>query len=187
MTVIAVQAGAARFAAGPNDNGAAEALASIERTSRGALDEMRRLLTVLRDDDAAGDLTPAPRLDGIDDLVAATRQAGVDVEVLRCGSPPALPAGVELCAYRIVQEALTNVCKHAQARHARVQLSYEASVIKVEVDDDGVGVAAPTGKPGHGLVGMRERVGLYGGAFEAGPRPGGGYRVAATFPIGANA
>ena len=187
MTVIAVQAGAARFAAESGADSATETLAAIESTSRAALKEMRQLLAVLRADDADNDLAPAPRVDEIDDLVDATRRAGVEVEVRHRGEAGVLPAGVALCAYRVVQEALTNVCKHARARSACVELSYAPTGISIQVVDDGVGAAAPSNEPGHGLLGMRERVGLYGGTFEAGPRDEGGYRVAVTFPLGADA
>ena len=186
MSVIAVQAGTGRFVIERSPEVAAEALATIETTSRDALQEMRRLLAVLRDDDAVADevLLPAPGLDDLDDLVVATRDAGVDVQLETAGTPVPLPAGLCLSAYRIVQEALTNVRKHAGATHATVRVTYEPDALRVEVADDGSG-AHGDGAAGHGLLGMQERVALYGGTLAAGPVDGAGFRVAATFPIGA--
>jgi signal transduction histidine kinase len=185
MSVIAVQAGTGRFVIDESPDVAREALANIETTSRAALDEMRRLLSVLRaeDDAAVGDLHPTPGLRDLDDLVAATAQAGVTVDVTVHGDVLALPSGVDLCAYRVVQEALTNVRRHARAEAAAVSVTYSPDCLHVVIDDDGVGVASTASSGGHGLVGMVERVGLYGGTLHAGPRPGGGFRVAAQLPL----
>jgi signal transduction histidine kinase len=183
MSVIAVQAGTGRFVADGSPDLARDALASIETTSRAALQEMRRLLSVLRDEDAvAGDLLPAPGLADVDGLVAATAGAGVAVDLRTCGDVVPLPSGVDLCAYRVVQEALTNVRKHARASRATVTIAYEPAALSLEIVDDGVGDGAPAGG-GQGQVGMRERVHLYGGDVEVGPCAGGGYRVAARLPL----
>jgi signal transduction histidine kinase len=184
MSVIAVQAGTGRFVIDESPEVARDALAAIETTSRSALEELRRLLSVLRDDgDAGGDLLPTPGLRDLDELVAATTQAGVDVDVAVHGEAVTLPSGVDLCAYRVVQEALTNVRRHAGARIAEVSITYAPDCLHVVVDDDGAGAAATASTGGHGLVGMAERVGLYGGTLDAGPRRGGGYRVAAHLPL----
>jgi signal transduction histidine kinase len=148
---------------------------------------MRRLLGVLRSDpasvDAAEELAPAPGLGGLDELVSRVAEAGVPVETSVQGERPAIPIGVDLAAYRIVQEALTNVLKHAGQARASVLVRYEPGAVHVEVVDDGRGAgsrAVAANGSGQGLVGMRERAALYGGELEAGPRLGGGYRVAAT-------
>lgn len=191
MSVIAVQAGTGRFVIDESPGVAREALASIETTSRAALDEMRRLLAVLRDDGAsAGELGPTPGVHDIGELArATTAAAGIRVEVRTSGEPVPLPPGIDLCLYRIAQEALTNVRRHAGASVVAVTVSYEPGRVGLEVVDNGVGAGAgpgPTATPGagQGHVGMRERVSLYGGRLEVGPRPGGGYRVAATLPHG---
>ena len=183
MSVIAVQAGTGRFVIDREPAVAAEALATIETTSRAALQEMRRLLAVLRDDDVApGELLlPAPGLDDLDELARSTRDAGVDVEVHRTGEHGRLPAGLELCAYRVVQEALTNVRKHAQARTAMVVVRREPTALTIEVCDDGVG-PRPGPVTGVGLVGLRERVALYGGTVDTGGTSS-GFRVLARLPL----
>lgn len=183
MSVITVQAGTARMVMDGSPEVAGEALGAIEAQSRQALQEMRRLLSVLRDDGANGAalLAPARSLADLDVLVETARASGLRVELSRQGEPVALPAGAELAAFRIVQEALTNVCRHARASTAAVVVRYGPSEIVVEVNDDGVG-GVPAGG-GHGIVGMRERAALYGGDVEAGPRPGGGFRVQARIPV----
>jgi signal transduction histidine kinase len=184
MSVIAVQAGTGRFVIDQSPEVARDALAAIETTSRSALEEMRRLLSVLRDDDAVDDhLLPAPGLGDLDELVTATTQAGVAVDLTVQGEVVALPSGLDLCAYRVVQEALTNVRRHARATRAAVSVTYAPDCLHLVVDDDGVGLAPGPSSGGHGLVGMSERVGLYGGSLDAGPRPDGGYRVAAHLPL----
>jgi signal transduction histidine kinase len=183
MSVITVQAGTARMVMDGSPDVAAEALSAIEAQSRQALHEMRRLLSVLRDDRANGAalLTPARSLADLDSLVDTAEASGLRVELTCQGEPVALPAGAELAAFRIVQEALTNVCRHARASTAWVVVRYHPSEVVVEVSDDGVG-CVPAGD-GHGIVGMRERAALYGGDVEAGPRPGGGFRVQARIPV----
>jgi signal transduction histidine kinase len=184
MSVIAVQAGTGRFVIDDSPEVAKDALASIEATSRGALEEMRRLLSVLRaDGDDVAELTPAPGLADVASLVDDTA-AVVPVELCIAGEPRPLPPGVDQCAYRIIQEALTNVRKHASARRAAVTISYLPEMLDLEIVDDGRGVAATASvADGHGLVGMRERASLYGGALEVGPRQGGGFRVHASLPL----
>jgi signal transduction histidine kinase len=186
LSVIVVQAGAARRIAASRPERAADALAAIEATGREALDEMRRLLGVLRAGPAPGaegpDLAPQPSLRSLDSLVAADPTLPVDVHV--DGEAVALPATVDLQAYRIVQEALTNVRKHAGPARATVRVRYGAGAIEIHVDDDGRGASAPLGV-GHGLVGMRERAALCGGEVHAGPRPGGGWSVVARLPLAA--
>jgi signal transduction histidine kinase len=145
---------------------------------------MRRLLSVLRDDSPNGDgalLAPARGLADLDALVETATASGLRVELSRQGEPVDLPAGAELAAYRIVQEALTNVCRHARASSASVVVEYRPSEVALEVIDDGVG-GVPAGD-GHGIVGMRERAALYGGDVEAAPQPGGGFRVRARIPV----
>ncbi|MFL6221778.1 MAG: sensor histidine kinase [Actinomycetes bacterium] len=188
ISVIAVQSGVGAHVAKTQPEEAAKALAAIEVTSRAALTELRRLLGVLRqEDEPQGDLTPVPGLADLDSLLAEVAKAGLAVRLQVEGRPAQLPAGVDLSAYRIVQEALTNVVKHAGPARAQVAIRYRDHEVMVEVTDDGRGAAAPTGdgraRVGHGLIGMRERVAVFGGDLQTGPRPGGGFRVAARLPL----
>ncbi|MEV5825774.1 histidine kinase [Spirillospora sp. NPDC052242] len=180
MGLIAVKSGIANHIAGERPEEAREALRVIEATSREALVEMRRLLGVLRD----GSEPPAPGLAGLADIAARVRTAGVDVD-LAIACPDGLPDGAGLAVHRIVQEAVTNVVKHAAPARCAVRVHDDQGVVRIEVTDDGPGGAAGAG--GHGLVGMRERVAVYGGSFEAGPLPGRGFRVVATLPYAAAA
>jgi signal transduction histidine kinase len=183
MSVVAVQSGVGAHVIDTRPTEAKRILETIAETSRDSLTEMRRLLGVLRDDpDAAGDLAPAPGLAGVEDLAIRVRQAGVPIEVTVRGERPAVPLGADLAAYRIVQEALTNVLKHAGTASVDGLVCYGPDTVHLEVVDDGRGAASrgADGGAGHGLVGMRERAALYGGTLEVGPRPGGGFRVAAT-------
>ncbi len=183
MSVMVVQAGAARTAIDRSPAAAEAALRRIEETGRDGLGEMRRLLGILRPDDAA-DLAPQPDLDRLDELLETMRHAGLRVEALIEGDRRALPPGVELTAYRLVQEALTNVLKHAADAHARVVLRYGGQALDVEVMDDGPGpLPDGTDAGGRGLIGMRERVELFGGSLETGARPGGGFVVRARIPV----
>ncbi len=187
MSVVAVHAGTGRMVATADPAAAERSLATIEETTRAALTEMRQLLDVLRSDDGEerAALHPAPGLGDLDGLVADMGRSGVDVELWISGDRPAVPSGVDLSAYRVVQEALTNVIKHAgPAAKARVDVRYTATSVCVEVTDDGRGGAAPGTPGGHGLVGMRERVAVHGGTLDAGPGEAGGFRVAARFPLG---
>jgi signal transduction histidine kinase len=161
--------------------GGRQRLLATERSAREALAEMRRLLGLLDEADDVS-LAPQPRLSELDQLVAQTRAAGVLVELAVDGEALALPAGIELAVYRVVQEALTNVIKHAQPASANVRLSYEPDDVVVEIADDGVR-AVTTFNGGRGLAGMRERVALYGGELTVGPRTVGGFAVRARFPI----
>jgi signal transduction histidine kinase len=184
VSVIAVQAGAAAEEAVTDP--AREALALIQTTSRQVLAELRSLLGVLRNDGAGPGLAPQPGLAQLDQLLAQSRAAGLAVELATVGEPRALPAIVDLAAYRIVQEGLTNTLRHAGAAGARIEIRYGRDVLEVHVTDDGRGAPARAGERngGRGLLGMRERVALVGGALEVGPQPGGGFRVAALLPIG---
>jgi signal transduction histidine kinase len=182
MSIIAVQSGVGAHVLDSQPEEARKALAAVEATSRQALVEMRRLLGVLRQEaEPRGSLAPAPGLAELEALAAEVARAGVRVEVRIEGTPAELPAGLDLTAYRIVQEALTNVVRHAGPSTARVAVRYGPGQVAVEVVDDGKG--GDPGEGGHGISGMRERAALYGGTLEAGPLPGGGFRVAATLPL----
>ena len=187
VSVVTVQAGAARRILRSDPERAAEALAAIELTGRQALAEMRRLLGVLRPEDAASEaLAPQPSVADVGVLVEQVRDAGLAVDLEVEGPRRDLPSGVDLSAYRIVQEALTNTLKHAGPARARVVVRYGTSALELEVSDDGRGMAealAGVKGAGHGLVGMRERVALYGGQLSAGPLRGGGYLVRASLPL----
>ena len=186
VSVMVVQAGAARRIASAKPEQAHDIIASIESTGRQALAEMRRLVDVLRSVDEPTSLDPQPRLADVGALVEQTREAGLPVVLRVEGEPRTLPAGVDLSAYRIVQEALTNVRKHAGPATAQVRLRYGAHALDVEVVDDGSGSSARrdgNGSGGNGLIGMRERVALFGGHLDVGPRLDGGFRVAAHLPL----
>jgi signal transduction histidine kinase len=175
LSVIVVQAAAERRVLDHEHATTREVLASIEHTGRQALVELRRLLGVIRKTNDRPALRPQPTLAHLDELLAQVREAGLAVQLQTQGEPVPLPPGVDLSAYRIVQEALTNVLKHAHASRAEVLVCYHPGELELEVSDDGQGPA--DGPGGHGLVGMRERVALYGGTLEAGLRDGGGYRL----------
>jgi len=183
VSMMVVQAGAERRVLDEdNDNSTREVLGTIERVGRGALTEMRRLVGMLRSD--AGDpLTPQPRLDYLPTLVAQVREAGLPVQLEVEGERRELPVGIELSAYRIIQEALTNALKHAGDARASVRVRYEPDSLELEIIDDGIGAATAVSSGGHGLVGMRERVALYGGHLDAGRQPAGGFRVRVLLPI----
>jgi signal transduction histidine kinase len=189
--VIAVQSGVGAHVADSQPEEVGRSLAAIEATSRAALTELRRLLGVLRQDsdEPQGDLSPVPGLADLDSLLAEVTKAGLAVRLRVEGTLSPLPVGVDLSAYRIVQEALTNVVKHAGPAQAQVTIRYRDRDLTVEVTDDGRGVGAPAsddrGATGHGLIGMRERVAAFGGDLEIGPCPGGGFRVAARLPLAA--
>lgn len=188
LSVIAVQAGVANHVAGQHPHEAQRALTSIEQTSRDALREMRALLGVLREDgDAprqpAEHPTPIPGLADLAALAERSAQTGLRVDLEITGERPEVAAGVQLAVYRVVQEALTNVIKHAATDHAHVNIDYRGDAVTVEVTDHGTG--AGTVAPGHGIAGMRERAGMYGGHVDAGPRTSGGFHVRATFPLNA--
>ena len=182
VSVIVVQAGAERLALGVERPSTREALLAIERTGREALTEMSRLLTFLRSEDGLA-LEPQQSLEHVDVLVDTVRDAGVPVELRIEGEPAPLPAGVDLSAYRILQEALTNVVKHADGGLATVVVRYLSGAVELEVADDGPG-PMNGGAGGHGLAGMRERVELHGGSLNAGRAEGGGFAVRASLPFG---
>jgi signal transduction histidine kinase len=186
MGVIAVQAGVGAHVIDSDPTEAKKSLEAIARTSRSTLTEIRRMLGVLREDEGA-QYAPAPGLADLDRLVREVSGAGVAIEVEADGERNDLPPGVDFTAYRIMQEALTNVLKHAGPARVQIHIDYEPDALAFEVSDDGRGVNGRSNGGGHGLMGMRERVAVYGGAFEAGPRPGGGFRVRARLPYGVEA
>jgi signal transduction histidine kinase len=188
MSVIAVQASVGAHVIDTRPAEGRNTLRTIEETSRTALRELRLMLGVLRESDTAppqgAELLPAPGLSALPALITRTRSTGLAIDLSVTGAPRQLSDGVGLAAYRIVQEALTNVVRHAHAEHARVELVYQPGSLDITITDDGTGAAAPpSGTAGHGLIGMRERVALHGGEFTAGPRHDRGYRVHAVLPI----
>jgi signal transduction histidine kinase len=165
-------------------------LEKIEHSGRQALTEMRRLLGMLREPDEEAELTPQPGLAGLPALAESVRAAGLPVRLVVDGDGAAVPAAVGVSAYRIVQEALTNVLKHAGAAHAVVSVGYLDDAVTIEVADDGAGPLVPAGPAleasaadGRGLTGMRERAALFGGELRAGPTPGGGFTIRARLPL----
>jgi signal transduction histidine kinase len=190
LSVVVVQASAERRALshGLADVASTDAvLHSVERTGREALVDLRRLLGLLRDVGEPASLAPQPTLGQIDGLLAQIRESGLEVRLHVDGELRQLPPGVDLTAYRIVQESLTNVLKHANATAVDVHLRYRGAHLEIDVADNGsepvrrIGPAAP--ESGHGLLGMRERVTVFGGALSAGPRSGGGWQVQARLPV----
>lgn len=189
VSTMVVQAGAAEQVVGEDPELVRRALATIRITGADALGEMRRVVTMLRDDDGAesagADRAPQPGLDGLPALVAATRAAGLEATLEVRGDPQPLPPGLELSGYRVVQEALTNVRRHAGASSVRVVVEHRPDELRIEVADDGAGRDAQAAAEGggHGLVGMRERVTMYGGRVEAGLGATGGFVVRAALPL----
>ena len=186
ISVMVVQAAAAEDVFDASPERARESLRSIETTGRHALDEVRRVLDVVRPSGGDGDgLAPQPSLSRLEELLARVRAAGLPVTLRIVGPKVDLPDGIDLSAYRIVQEALTNTLKHGTgATEATVELRYAAAEFGVEVCDDGAGPSPGAWRAGRGLIGMRERVAVYGGELTAGPGPNGGFRVVARFPVG---
>ncbi|MFI7126542.1 sensor histidine kinase [Nonomuraea sp. NPDC050153] len=182
VSVMVVQADGAGFALDSDPEQAREAVRAISKTGRAALAEMRRLVGVLREDERTStDYTPQPGLGQLEDLV---RGSAVPTRLQVGGVPVELPEGQQLAVYRIVQEALTNALKHGgPGVQALVEIDYGGPELVVRVTDDGRGAAAPRSADGHGLIGMRERVGMYGGAVSAEPRQGGGFEVLARLPM----
>jgi signal transduction histidine kinase len=183
ISVIVLQARGGRRVLHSDPGEAREALDAIERAGEQALTEMRRLLGLLRDGDEELALAPQPSLARIDDLAASLTETGLPVEVRVEGTPVNLPPGIDVTAYRIVQEALTNTLKHAGPARAFVVVRYEPGVVELEVLDDGPGAAGGNGS-GHGLAGIGERVAVYGGELASGRRPEGGYALRARLPFG---
>jgi signal transduction histidine kinase len=181
VSVIVVQAAAADDVFDERPDQARAALRSIEQTGRDTLGELRRVLGAVRPEGVDPE-APQPGLDRLDDLVEPLRAGGLEVVVHREGPAAPLPAGVELSAYRIVQEALTNTLRHARATRAEITVRYDSEAVEVDVRDDGR-AGTPPGSGGHGLAGMRERASMLGGTLEAGPLPHGGFRVHARLPL----
>ena len=186
VSVMVLQVGAVRHRMPESDEANRRALGNVERAGRGALAEMRRLLGAMRSEEEQGSLGPQPGLADLPVLVEDLRGAGLAVDVHVHGEPSPLPAGLDLSAYRIVQEALTNVLKHADTPRADVELHYSARELCLEVRDQGAGKPGPAGF-GHGLVGIGERVKLYGGDLQAGPAPRGGWILRARLPLDGDA
>jgi len=185
VSVMGVQAGVARRLFDRDPPEAVAAIGSVETASRQAIADLQQLVGVLRRQEEGDDLAPQPSLQRLPELVEHMRQTGLPVKLTTTGEPQQLPAGVELSAYRIIQEALTNTLKHAGPAQAAVAVRYDNGAVEVEVVDDGQGPPpARQGTGGKGLVGMQERVRLYGGRLEAGARPGGGFRVYAVLRSG---
>jgi signal transduction histidine kinase len=157
---------------------------AIESSGRDALVELRRLLGILRSGDEQLAIGPQPGLSSLESLVEQVRASGLPVELRIEGEPVHLPAGIDLSGYRIVQEALTNVIKHATDAAAEVVIRHRTRALELDVIDDGHDRPASRNGAGHGLIGMRERAALYGGTLEAGTRDGGGYAVRARLPFG---
>jgi signal transduction histidine kinase len=183
VSVMVVQVGAARGILDTEPDTARDSLLSAERTGRQALAEMRRMLGIVRQRSDGDGLAPQPGLAQVDGLLDRARDAGLEVELRTEGKPQPLPPGLDLAAYRIVQEGLTNAVKHAGPAHAHVLLRYAPDRLDIEVRDNGRGPTARPADPGHGLVGMRERVALYGGALDVGAAEGGGFAVRARLPL----
>jgi signal transduction histidine kinase len=183
ISLINVQAGVALHLIDERPEQARTALAAIKQASNEALGELRSVLDVLRQVDEASPRAPTAGLAGLDDLVARTVAAGLPVRTEVGGEPRPLPAGVDLAAFRIVQEALTNVARHAGPASATVRVAYGEDDLTVQVDDDGRGTGGATSGGGNGIPGMRERAAALGGRLRAGPRPGGGYQVLASLPL----
>jgi signal transduction histidine kinase len=185
VSVMTVQAGGVRRLLLPEQTREREALLAIEETGRTALAEMRRLLGILRGANETPSLAPQPGMRTLGALVEQVREAGLPVEYRIEGEPVELPPGIDLSAYRIVQEALTNALRHAGPARARVFVRYRGTRLELEIENDGTGEAnGDGGGAGQGLVGMQQRVELYGGRLAVGPRAGGnGYRVRAVLPI----
>ena len=182
VSVMTIQASAVRRMLTPEQTREREALLIVERTGREALAEMRRLVGILRLPEDDPGLEPQPGLDRVASLVEQARELGFAVDLRIEGEPTPLPPGLDLTAYRLVQEGLTNARKHSNASQTDVRLCYEPGCLEIEVSDNGRG-ATTTDQGGHGLAGMRERVTIYNGEFEAGPRPGGGFRLRARLPV----
>jgi signal transduction histidine kinase len=184
VSVMVLQVGAVRHQLPDAMAADRDALRSVEQAGRGALAEMRRLLSVMRRDGDGLELAPQPGLDGLDSLIKEIGRAGLPVELHVDGVRVPLPPGIDLSAYRIVQEGLTNALKHAGASHAEVTVRYAPDEVGIEVHDDGTGATPSDGHGhGHGLIGIRERVRLYGGEMTAGTTNGGGFTLSTRLPL----
>ena len=185
VSVMVLQVGAVRHRMPESQVDNRDALQAVEQAGRTALTEMRRLLGALRQDGEQAELMPRPGLADLGKLVDDVRITGLAVRLTVHGEPVELPPGLDLSAYRIVQEAPTNVLKHAQARRADVDVRFHPTELELEVHDDGRGPGAQDGL-GHGLVGIGERVKIYGGDMSAGRHPSGGFVVRASLPLDGN-
>ena len=183
VSVMVLQVGAVRHRMPESDTEDRDALTNAEHAGRTALVEMRRLLNAMREDGDELELLPRPGLGDLDSLVDEVRAAGLPVRLRVRGQPATLPPGLDLSAYRIVQEALTNTLKHARASYAAVDVSYTSTDLRLEVRDDGSGAPSANAGVGHGLVGIRERVKIFGGDMSAGAADGGGFVVRARLPM----
>jgi len=186
VSVMVIQAGAAEDVFARDPAAVLEPIRAVQETGRGALVEISRLLGLLREDGAELGLAPQPRLEDLPELVAQAEAAGLPVELSIEGTARALPLGVDLSVYRIAQEALTNARKHSANSQARVLLRYGADAVELTIENDGIAVTNGH-RGGHGLIGMRERVAVFGGTLDAGPRRDGGFRVVARLPVGLGA
>ncbi|GAA4259428.1 sensor histidine kinase [Dactylosporangium darangshiense] len=190
VSVMVVQAAAARRVLPSAPDKVEPALAAIESGGRAAMQELRHVMGLLSmsgdepDQDSPEDLLPAPGLDRVPELVERVRAAGTPVDVTVTGTPVPLPPGIDLAAYRVVQEALTNTVKHASGAHVRIVVEHLPAAVRIRVTDDG-GSAGPSANAGNGrgLIGLRERIAVYGGTLDNGPLPAGGYQVLATIPL----
>ena len=185
VSVMVLQVGAVRHRLPESLADDRQALADVEGAGRGALAEMRRLLGAMRREGDEAELEPQPGLDRLDALVEEVTRAGLPVRLHVDGEPVPLPAAIDLSAYRIVQEGLTNALKHARASQADVTLRYAPDELEIEVRDDGVGDSSSNGAAGYGLVGVRERVKIYGGEMNAGRADGGGFVLSTRLPLAA--
>ena len=186
MGVIAVQAGVGRHVIDSKPEDAKRSLETIERASKSALQEIRGMLGLLRSSDETASKVPSPGLDDLSALIQEFKETGIDAELQLETPPRSIPLGVEVTVYRIVQEALTNVIKHASASRARATVWFAEDALRVEIVDDGAPTTTTTAAAspgGLGLSGMRERVTLHGGTFEAGPLPESGFKVSASIPL----
>jgi signal transduction histidine kinase len=183
ISVMVIQAGSARLRLGTDPETSEQALRSVEQTGRQALAEMRRMLGVLRTDDQGLALMPQPSLRGLEQLLDQMRGAGLSVDARVEGAPVTLPPGLDLSAYRIIQEALTNALKHAGHTCAAVRVAYEADRLVLDITNQPGTAGRSRLNGGHGIIGMRERAVLFGGSLKAEPQPGGGYQVQAAIPL----
>jgi signal transduction histidine kinase len=182
ISVINVQAGVGLALLDSDPEQARTALTTIKEASKEALGEVRQVLDTLRTPGEAP-RAPAPGLDRLPELVEQAASAGLTVAIENAGGLPRLSPGTDLAAFRIVQEALTNVVRHSGSRHARVRLEFARGTLRLRIDDDGPATGAEAGGSGNGLAGMRERAVALGGTIEAGARDDGGFRVLAVLPL----
>lgn len=186
VSVMTVQAGAVRRLLRPDQERERQALEVVEATGREALTEMRRLVGLLREQGSMPEFSPQPSMRSVDVLVGTVREAGLPVELEIDGAPRELPPGVDLSAYRVIQEALTNALRYAGPAQAWVTVRWREETLELEIANDGRSEPG-VGGGGHGLTGLRERVALVGGTVDSGPRTGGGFVVRAQLPIGGDA